>query len=129
MKFATIRLLFVISGLYDFIIGLTFLLFGAWLFDAAGVPKPEHWGYVQFGSLLLIIFGTMFFAVAYDPLANRNLIPYGMMLKISYAGLVLYYWIEGPCPLLFKPFAVIDAVMFVLFLLAYISCRALSLRH
>ena len=68
----------------------------------------------------------MFFAVAYDPVANRNLIPYGMLLKLSYSGLVAYYWATGFCPFLFKPFAVIDAVMFVLFLLAYISCRALS---
>lgn len=115
----TVRLLFAIAGTYDFIIGLTFLFFGPQLFDATGVPHPNHWGYVQFGALLLIIFGTMFFAVAHDPVANRNLIPYGMLLKISYAGLVAYYWVASDCPSLFKPFAIIDAAMFVLFLLSY----------
>src|SRR3981189_1375196 len=118
MTLSTIRLLFVIAGLYDFIIGLTFLLFGPQLFDSPGVPPPNHWGYIQFGSLLLMIFGTMFFAVAYDPIANRNLIPYGILLKLSYAGLVAYYWVTTDCPLLFKPFAIIDAVMFLFFLLA-----------
>ena len=51
MKHSSVRWLFVIAGLYDFIIGLTFLFFGPWLFQATGVPEPNHWGYVQFGSL------------------------------------------------------------------------------
>src|SRR2546428_9405583 len=71
MTLSVVRLLFVIAGLYDFLIGLTFLCFGPQLFDSTGVPHPNHWGYIQFGSLLLIIFETMFFAVAYDPVANR----------------------------------------------------------
>jgi len=53
------------------------------------------------------------------PVANRNLIPYGMLVKLSYTGLVAYYWTTTDCPLLSKPFAIIDALMFVLFLLAY----------
>jgi hypothetical protein len=119
MTLSTVRLLFAIAGLYDFIIGILFLFFGRQLFETAGVPQPNHWGYIQFGSLLLVTFGIMFFAVAYDPVANRNLIPYGMLLKLSYTGLVTYYWVTTDCPLLFKPFAIIDAVMFVLFLVAY----------
>jgi hypothetical protein len=119
MALSMVRLLFVICSLYDFLIGLTFLFWGPQLFDATGVPPPNHWGYIQFASLLLMIFGSMFFAVASDPVANRNLIPYGMLLKLCYTGLVTYYWVTTDCPALFKPFAIIDAVMFVLFFLAY----------
>jgi hypothetical protein len=119
MTLSTVRLVFAIAGLYDFAIGLAFLFFGERIFEAAGVPPPNHWGYIQFGSLLLVVFGTMFFAVARDPVANRNLMPYGMLLKLSYTGLVVYYWVTTDCPLLFKPFAIIDGAMFVLFLLAY----------
>ena len=111
--------LFVVAGLYDFLIGITFLFFGAKLFDAATVPQPNHWGYIQFGSLMLMIFGAMFFAVARDPVANRNLIPFGILLKLSYAGLAGYYWATTGCPTLFKPFVVIDAVMLILFWMAY----------
>ena len=89
------------------------------IFDSVGVPQPNHWAYIQFGSLLLMVFGLMFFMVAFDPIANRNLMPYGMLLKISYTGLVAYYWFTTDCPLLFKPFAIIDAVMLILFVLAY----------
>jgi hypothetical protein len=114
-----IRLLFAVAGAYDFLIGVAFVVFGQQIYDAAAVPHPNHWSYIQFGALLLVVFGIMFFAVAYAPQANRNLIPYGMLLKLSYVGLVAYYWVTTDVPLLFKPFAVIDAVMFVLFLLAY----------
>ena len=41
MNIATVRLLFVVAGLYDFIIGLVFLLFGRQLFDATGVPRVQ----------------------------------------------------------------------------------------
>ncbi len=119
MTLSMVRLLFVIAGLYDFIIGLTFLFFGSQLFDAAGVPQPIHWAYIQFSSLLLMIFGMMFLAIAYDPAGNRNLIPYGLLLKLCYTGLATYYWVTTDIPMLFKPFAVIDAVMFVLFWMAY----------
>jgi hypothetical protein len=121
MARASIRLLFAIAGVYDFVIGLAFLVAGARIFDAAGVPHPNHWGYIQFASLLVITFGMMFFAIAYDPASNRNLIPYGMLLKLSYTAVVGYYWIRGDCPALFKPFAIIDAVMFILFVLAYVT--------
>jgi hypothetical protein len=61
----------------------------------------------------------MFLAVAARPRANRNLIPFGVLLKLSYAGLVGYYWATASVPFLFVPFAVIDAIMLVLFLVAY----------
>ena len=127
MTILKVRLLFISAGMYDFTIGLTFLFFGARLFDAAGVPPPNHWAYIQFGSLMLVIFGWMFFAVARAPEANCNLIPYGMMLKLSYTCLAGYYWISTDCPMLFKPFAVIDAVMFVGFWMAYLACRRSAL--
>ena len=114
-----IRALFAVAGLYDLLIGLAFLFLGPRIFDAAGVPQPNHWAYLQFSALLLLVFGVMFFAIARDPVANRNLIPFGILLKICYSGLVAYYWATTDCPLLFKPFAIIDAVMLVLFVLAY----------
>ena len=123
MPLASIRLLFAIAGMYDCVLGLAFLFIGPRIFTTAGVTHPNHWGYVQFGALLLVIFGLMFFAIARDPIANRNLMPYGMLLKLSYAGLVAYYWIAGNCAQLFKPFAVIDAVMLILFAVAYRQAR------
>ena len=118
MSRSALRSLFGMAGVYDFIIGLVFLGFGPRLFAAAGLTQPNHWGYIQFAALLLMIFATMFVAVARDPIANRNLIPYGMLLKAAYVGIVAFYWAAGDCPWLFKPFAVIDGIMLGLFGLA-----------
>lgn len=119
MSLSLVRGLFLFAGVYDFVIGLAFLVAGAQIFNSLGVTPPNHWGYVQFASLMLIIFGLMFFAVARDPSGNRNLMCYGMLLKLSYVGVVSYYWMTTDCPTMFKPFAVIDAVMLLLFILAY----------
>ena len=116
-----IRILFAIAALYDFVIGLTFLTNGAGLFTATGVPQPNHWGYIQFGSILLMIFGVMFAAIAFNPTANRNLIPYGILLKLGYVSLVGYYWASTGIPWLFQPFFFIDLVMLVLFVIAYMA--------
>jgi hypothetical protein len=63
----------------------------------------------------------MFLNIAAQPGVNRNLIPYGILLKVSYVSIVAYYWLAGECPTLFKPFALIDAAMLVLFVVAYLG--------
>ena len=121
MTFTAVRIVFAVAGIYDLLIGLAFLFAGPQIFAKAEVPPPNHWGYLQFCAILLIIFGIMFFAVAQHPVLNRNLMLYGILLKLSYVGLVCFYWATSGCPTLFKPFAVIDAVMLVLFVLAYMK--------
>lgn len=119
MNRSMISMLFWIAGLYDFVIGIAFLTSGASIFDWAGITHPNHWGYIQFSSLLLMVFGAMFFAIASSPGSNRNLIPFGILLKVSYVSIVGYYWSTAGCPNLFKPFVIIDLVMLILFVMAY----------
>ena len=116
-----IRLLFMVSAAYDFVLGAAFLVSGPQLFDRFDVAAPDHWGYIHFCCLLLMIFGLMFLAVAVRPRANRNLIPFGMLLKIAYVGGAGYYWLNGGIPFVFKPFMFIDAVMLAGFVWAYFS--------
>jgi hypothetical protein len=123
MGLTWVRVLFAVTGAYDLGLGLAFLFFGRRIFEATDTPPPNHDGYVQFGALLLAIFGVMFFAVAADPRGNRNLIPYGVMLKANYVGVVGFYWATGGVPAMFRPFAVIDAVMLALFVAAYLALR------
>lgn len=124
MSAAAIRWVFLIAGIYDFAIGMVFLCWGPQLFTWANVPHPNHWAYIQFGSLLLLIFGVMFLTIASAPRTHRNLIPFGILLKVAYIGIVGYYSFSDQVPLLFQPFALIDAVMFVLFILAYQALSA-----
>jgi hypothetical protein len=126
MKTKTVSLLFLVAALYDGLLGLAFLAAAEWIFHAAKVTPPNHFGYVHFPGAILIVFAIMFAAVAWRPRENRNLIPYGILLKISYCGVAGYHWFTQGIPTLWKPFAAIDLVFLVLFLVAYWSLPARS---
>jgi len=117
-------LLFAIAAVFDGILGIIGLFWTPWLFRTFGVTPPNHVGYTQFPAALLIVFALMFVAVARNPPANRNLILYGMLLKISYCGVVFYHWLGEGLPAMWKPFAVIDLVFLLLFARAYTQLRS-----
>lgn len=114
-----VRLLFVVAAVYDGLLGLAFLLAGPSVFKWFSVTPPNHWGYIHFPAALLLVFAVMFSAIAARPETNRNLIPYGMLLKLSFSGLVVYHWVAGGIPNMWKPFAIIDALFLVAFVWAY----------
>jgi len=120
VKRSLIRWLFGIAAGYDGVLGVVAIFAPAWLFERFGTTPPNHYGYVQFPGALLIIFAAMFASVAWDPAAKRSLIPYGIALKIAYVGVITYYWVGAGIPDMWKPFAVVDAVMMVLFAWAYL---------
>jgi hypothetical protein len=114
---------FIIAALYDGLLGIIFLLAAGTMFQLFQVTPPNHFGYVQFPALLLVVFAIMFLAIAKNPHRNRNLIPYGILLKISYCGIVFFYWFSADIPFMWKPFAVFDFVFLVLFSWAYVALR------
>ena len=111
---------YVLAGLYDGILGLVFLFGWEPIFRHFAVAPPNHPGYVQFPALLLIVFSLMFFAVARDPVRNRVLIPYGVLLKAAYCGTVFWHWAAGGIPGMWKPFAWADLVFGILFAWSYV---------
>lgn len=119
-----VRLVFTAAGLYDGLLGLAFLVAGGAIYTRFEVTPPNHWGYVQFPALLLILFALMFFQVARAPSRNRNLMPYGVGLKLSYCAVALFHWFDAGIPSLWKPFAIIDLVCAVLFVWAIRVTRA-----
>lgn len=118
-----ISALFVVAALYDGLLGLIALFWSSRLFAFFGVTPPNHPGYAQFPGALLVVFAVMFASVARSPVGNRNLIPYGMLLKVSFCGVVFFHWFTAGLPDMWKPFAIADAVFFVLFAWAYVRLR------
>jgi hypothetical protein len=114
-----ISALFVVAALYDGILGVLFLTAPGAIFHAFDVAPPNHPAYVQFPAALLIVFALIFVCVAREPIANRSLIIYGMLLKVSFFGLAFWYWFSAGIPGFWKPFAVIDFVMCGLFAWSY----------
>lgn len=113
------KTLFVISGIYDAVLGAAFLLFPRWIFKMAGIEFPNHLGYVQFPALLLVLFGLMFFRIASDPVRYRDQMLYGMGLKIAYCSVIFGHWLTGSMPGIWIPFAFADVVFLALFIQAW----------
>jgi hypothetical protein len=123
MKRTVIIILFIIAALYDGLLGLGFLLSADALFQGFQVPPPNHFGYVHFPAALLLVFAFMFLAIAGNPQRNRNLIPYGMLLKVSYCSVVCFYWFTTGIPSMWKPFVFYDLVFLGFFAWAYAALR------
>ena len=123
MSIKWIKLLFVVSGIYDALLGAVFLLFGFEVFRHAGVTPPNHIGYIQFPALILILFGIMFFRIAGDPGGRGEWIPFGMGLKFAYFGVVFWHELRGGVPMLWMPWAWADLAFFLLFFAAWRELR------
>jgi hypothetical protein len=118
---SAVSLLFVVAALYDGLLGIVFLLAGPRMYTWFEVAPPNHFGYVHFPAALLIVFALMFAAIAKNPMANRNLIPYGILLKVTYCAVVFFHWFNAGLPNMWKPFAFIDLVFLVFFVWAYLA--------
>ena len=114
-----IRALFWVAAAYDGLLGVAFLVAQGAIFELFNVTPPNHPGYVDFPAALLVTFGILFAAVARNPEANRNLIPYGMLLKVSYCGTAFWFWFSEGIPGMWKPWTIADLVFLVLFWWAY----------
>ena len=119
-KTGAISILFWATALYDAVLGIVFLLAPTWAFRTAGIPMPDHMGYVQFAACLLLVFAAMFVRIARAPAANRSLIPYGIGLKASYCGVVAYNCATVGIQDIWKVFAVVDLITAILFVAAWI---------
>lgn len=118
-----IRLVLILCGAFDGVVGLIFAVAPAAMFRYFGVTPPNHYGYVQFPALLLLIFAVIFFRAAADPVGRRDTILYGVALKASYSGLVFWYQLHGGVPSLWIPWAWADAAFLVLLLLCWFALR------
>ena len=109
------KVTFAASAIYDGIIGLLFLFLGTAIYDYFGIERPNHLGYLHFPALLIIVFAIMYWRIATDPAKFRDLIPYGIGLKVSYSLVVFYHWTAGSIPAMWVPFAWLDLIFLILF--------------
>jgi hypothetical protein len=118
MNATLIKGVFATAGVYNGILGIVFLFFAPAIFSRFGITPPNHYGYIVFPALLMILFASMFFRIASAPARYRELIPYGVGLKAAYAGTVFWYQLQGNVPAMWVPMAWIDTGFLVLFLIA-----------
>ena len=119
-----IPILFAVAALYDGILGAAFLFASGPIFEWFCIPPPNHPGYAQFPAALLIVFAIMFAAIATNPQRNRNLIPYGILLKVVYCSVISLHWFTTDLPGMWKPFCVFDFIFLICFVWAWLSLGA-----
>lgn len=123
MNINTVKKLFVVAALYDFILGIIFLLAFKQVYAHFNIALPNHAGYVHFAACLVVIFGIGFWFVAQDPVRNRDIIKLGILLKLSYVSVVFYYNALGNIPSIWVPFAWLDLGFLILFIAALRSIK------
>lgn len=113
------RPLFVVAAIYEAVLGAGFTFLGRPIFEHFGVTPPNHWGYVQFPGLLLIVFGAMYWRISRDPVRYRHMMVYAIGCKAAYCAVAFWYQFQGDVPAMWIPFAWADLAFLVLFVMAW----------
>jgi hypothetical protein len=121
-----VRLLYAVAAAYDGLLGLAFIINAPRIYAWAEITPPNHWGYIHFAAGTLVIFGVMFLMIALQPLANRNLVLYGILLKVCYVATVGWHSYHGGIPAMWTWFAIADAVFALLFVWSLVALRKLA---
>ena len=119
MRLKWIKTLFVICGLYDGLLGLLFFFGHERIFALFGVEPANHPAYVEFPAILLVVFGAMFLHISTDPVRLRAMMPYGMALKVAYAGMAFWYQLTIGIPGMWLPWAWFDLLFLIAFVIAW----------
>lgn len=112
------RLLFVVAAVYDFGLGVLYLLAWRWIFAWCGIAPPNHPSYVQFAAATIAIFGIGFGMVAAAPQRNRDIIKLGILFKLAFGGMVVRYLFSEPVAPMWVAYGFCDLVFAAAFAVA-----------
>ncbi len=113
--------LFLVSAIYDLILGILFTFFYKSAFDLLGISDklPEFGGYISLIGAFLFVTGIAYWLIYRGDLhQNRDLIMIGALYKLAYSATGFIYFALGDVPhiLFVAAFGVIDLIMFILML-------------
>ena len=124
------RTLFWIAAAYDVALGIAFLFFATPIFEWIGIEDtlPEYTSYISLIAAFLFVIGVAYALIAMGDLyRNRDLITVGILYKVAYFSVALWYLIDGVYPhiLFFYVFGLADLV----FAVAMTECRLYLRSH
>lgn len=125
MAMNRIKLLFIVAGIYDLVIGAAFFFFYDAIFTTLEMAPVGHPTYAQFPSLLVAIFGVMFLQISTDPFRFRSMMPYGISMKAAFTGVAVWSHFTVGLPLLWVPVFVCDLIFLILFVFAWATTTGL----
>ena len=120
--------LFLVTAVYDLILGLIFMFFVKSAFDLIGIPEklPEFTGYLTLiGGYVFVLGLAYYFIYRSDLYKNLDLILIGLLYKLVYCAITFYYFIIGDIPhiIFLAFFGILDFIMFILMVECYITLK------
>ena len=103
-------LLFRIVGVYDILLGLSFLLFYKNIYQALTITLPNHPGYIFVPALFLVCGGVGEFLIADNPLRNIDLVKIRLLMKLAFAAAVLYCYFTVDVPIIFLLISILSII-------------------
>ena len=124
------RSLFWIAAVYDIALGIAFMFFARPIFEWIDIEDtlPEYMSYISLIAAFLFVIGVAYVLIALGDLyRNKDLITIGILYKVAYFSVALWYLIDGVYPhiLFFYVFGLADLV----FAVAMTECRIFLARH
>jgi formate/nitrite transporter FocA (FNT family) len=124
------RSLFWITAVYDIALGIAFMFFARPIFEWIDIEDtlPEYMSYISLIAAFLFVIGVAYVLIALGDLyRNKDLITIGILYKVAYFSVALWYLIDGVYPhiLFFYVFGLADLV----FAVAMTECRVFLARH
>lgn len=116
----TARIVFLISSIYDFVLGVIFFLFYKQIFNAFSIPIPQYTEYLQMSAAFVATLGIGYYFIYKNIETNADLWKLGIFYKLVYSLLVLYYYfVPRTANILFLYFAIIDILFLIPFIWLY----------
>jgi hypothetical protein len=101
---------FVVIGVYDVFLGAAFALFYRNIYAYLNITLPNHPGYIFVPALFLVSAGIGEFLIAKNLLRNVDLSIVRMLMKLSFAGVVIYCHFRYGVPTIFLLISVASIV-------------------
>ncbi|MBN1794533.1 MAG: hypothetical protein JW844_06160 [Candidatus Omnitrophica bacterium] len=101
---------FVMIGIYDVLLGAAFAFFYRPIYGMLDMTLPNHPGYLYVPSLFLMSAGIAEFLIARNLLRNVDLVIVRMLMKLSFAGAVIYCRFVYGVPTIFLVIAVVSII-------------------
>ena len=101
---------FRIIGVYDILLGLSFIFFYKNIYAILGITLPNHPGYIFVPSLFIICGGVGEFLIAKNPLRNVDLVVIRLLMKLSFALVVLYCYFTMGIPTVFLVISILSII-------------------
>ena len=109
--------MFLVGAIWNVLGGAILLGIQDWLFSTADLNPPDPPLYFYGWIALFMTFGIGYYMVSRDPFNNKNIVILGVVGKLAFSGIFLYYLIgtSDLVPMLFLVPVVGDLLFVALF--------------